>query len=85
MKHFYCHVENGGLTVSLEQSDTDCPQYLTADWSHFGNIGPKASIPLLTEKQIDAMIVLLNEAKKSVKPDHSYELDDPLIYLEEED
>lgn len=71
MKSFYCHVDNGGLTISIEQNTV---QYLTADWYHYRNAGPKASIPLLTVAQVDAMIKLLEEAKNNITDEHSYEL-----------
>ena len=76
MSRFYCHVENGGLTVFVESYGPG-PQYLTADWCHYGNAGPKASIPLLTVEQVDAMIKLLEDAKSEITADHSYMMDHP--------
>lgn len=76
MPGFYCHVENGGLTITVETIDTGV-QYLVADWCHYGNAGPSASIPLLTVSQVDAMIKLLEDAKIKITDDHSYMLDHP--------
>lgn len=76
-KGFCCHVENGGLRVKVEQNNPDETQYLTASWSHYGNPGPEARIPLLTVAQVEAMISLLESAKKNITSDHSFEVNLP--------
>lgn len=71
---FYCHVENGGLSVDLEKEDKSDYLVLRASWNQFGNAGPEAAIPLLSENQIDAMIRLLTKAKAMAKNLIPYDL-----------
>lgn len=75
---FSCHMQNGGLCIQIEKHYTnESVQYLSASMSHFGNEGPKASIPLFTIEQINAMICLLEKAKESVTSEHSHMVEKP--------
>ncbi len=82
---FYCHMNNGGLHVDLEEENDDDEedndnvgiQSLCAQWIHFGNQGPHVKIPLLTVKQVDGMIALLEKAKERISENHSYNLGEP--------
>lgn len=65
---FYCHIENGGHTIStLDPKDNIFGEYpaLVYQANHFGNAGPTVVVPVLTIEQCDAMIACLKHVKKT--------------------
>ena len=80
---FYCHIENGGHTIStLDPGDNPFGEYpgLVYVTNHFSNPCPAVVVPVLTAEQCDAMIACL-EHIKTVHLDR----DNPLKYTYEFD
>mgnify|MGYP003704345755 CR=1 FL=1 len=64
---FYCHIENGGHTISvIDPADNKFGLYpaLCYETNHFGNPSPAVVVPVLTVEQADAMIECLEHIKK---------------------
>lgn len=64
---FYCHIENGGHTISVIKPERNSfGEYpaLAYQTNHYGNPSPAVVIPVLTVEQCDAMIECLKHIKK---------------------
>ena len=65
---YYCHIENGGHTISVvEPTNNKFGEYpaLSYQTNHYGNPSPAVVIPVLTVEQADAMIDCLKHIKKN--------------------
>lgn len=64
---FYCHIENGGHTISAIKPENnwfgEWPA-LAYQTNHYGNPSPVVVVPVLTVEQCDAMIDCLKHIKK---------------------
>lgn len=82
---FYCHIENGGHTISVwSPKGNTLAKYpaLVYEANHFGNPSPAVIVPVLTVEQCDAMIECLQHIKKKHlnknKPEkYTYYFDNP--------
>lgn len=76
-KHMYCHVYNGGYYGDLTVIDNR--PYITLGFVLMGNEGPASKIFIPTKEYADALITLLEEAKKYIDEDTSFQVDLPDI------
>jgi hypothetical protein len=82
---FYCHIENGGHSIStLDPEYNTFGRYpaLVYETNHYGNPSPAVIVPVLTAEQCDAMIACLEHIKivhlnRDLPSKYTYNFDNP--------